>query len=97
VQAHIELTRVSWGTRIDMECSYHVGVAGADGPYGPVEYAMWVVDRDGAETALSTWNSAPDSSVRVSAGTALSLDDIAEVEVRTAAGDSVLLAAEITG
>lgn len=94
VEASIELTRADWGTRIDMECSYHTA-SGADGGYGPVAYAMWVVGRDGSETALSTWNAEPLHSVRVTAGIALAVEDIAEVEVRTAAGDRVLLAAEL--
>lgn len=92
VQASVELTPFGWGTRIDMECAYHPGAAGADGPYGPVEYAMWVVDRDGAETALSTWMAAPEGTVAVSAGTALALNEIAEIEVRSADGGTVLTA-----
>jgi hypothetical protein len=95
VQASIELTSLAWGTRIEMDCSYHPLAPGPDGGYGPAEYAMWVVDRDGAETPLSTWSAAPDSTVSVTAGTALALADIAEVEVRTAAGDRVLLSAEL--
>ncbi|MEO8262017.1 MAG: zf-HC2 domain-containing protein [Pseudolysinimonas sp.] len=95
VEASIELTPVGWGTRIDMECGYHPGPAGPDGAYGPVEYAMWVVDRQGAETALSTWTSAPEGTVEVSAGTALALADIAQVEVRTVSGDQILLSADL--
>jgi hypothetical protein len=95
VQARIELTSVGWGTRIDMDCSYRPAAPGPDGGYGPVEYAMWVVARDGTESPLSTWTAAPDGTVHVSAGTALVLADIAEVEVRTASGDRVLLSAEL--
>lgn len=95
VEASIELTTFGWGTRIDMDCSYHPTAPGPDGGYGPVEYAMWVVDTTGAETPLSTWTAAPEGTVRVTAGTALALDDIAEVEVRTVAGDRVLLTAQL--
>lgn len=96
VEASIELTRVSWGTRIDMDCGYHAPAgSGADAGYGPAAYAMWVVGRDGSETALSTWNADPARRVQVTAGTALALEDIAEVEVRTASGDRVLLAAAL--
>jgi len=95
VQASVELTPVGWGTRIDMDCAYRPTGGGADVAYGPVEYAMWVIDRDGVETALSTWNSTAGSDVAVSAGTSLALVDIAEIEVRTVSGDQVLLAAEL--
>jgi hypothetical protein len=95
VEASIELTSFAWGTRIDMDCSYHPGPPGPDGPYGPVSYAMWVVDRDGVETSLSTWTAAPDGTVSVTAGTAVVLADIAEVEVRDATGDRVLLTTEL--
>ncbi|HEX7834166.1 MAG TPA: hypothetical protein VF479_01720, partial [Pseudolysinimonas sp.] len=96
VSANIELTSVVWGTRIDMDCSYDPAAAPPDDGYtGPVQYAMWVVDRNGVETPLSTWTAAPEGTVSVSAGTALALADIAEVEVRTALGDRVLLTAEL--
>ena len=95
VQARIELTSVGWGTRIEMDCSYRPTAPGPDGGYGPKEYAMWVVDRNGVATPLSTWSAAPDGTVRIGAGTALALADIAEVEVRTASGDRVLLTAEL--
>ncbi len=95
VQARIELTSVGWGTRIEMDCSYRPVAPGPDGGYGPAEYAMWVVDRNGAETPLSTWSASPGGTVHVTAGTALALADIAEVEVRTASGDRVLLTAEL--
>jgi hypothetical protein len=95
IRASIELTSVGWGTRIDMDCSYHAGAPGADGGYAPVEYELWIVDRTGAESPLSTWTAGPDDTVSVTAGTALALDDIAEVEVRDATGNRVLLTAEL--
>lgn len=95
VEADVALTPLAWGTRIDMRCGYHPPPAGADGPYGPVEYAMWIVGRDGEETALSTWRSSAGSEVAVSAGTALDLADIAQIEIRSVAGDQVLLATEL--
>ncbi len=95
VQADIELTSFAWGTRIDMDCSYRAPASGADGGYSPAEYAMWVVDRDGVETPLSTWASTPSGTVSVTAATSLALADIAEVEVRTLTGDRVLLTAEL--
>jgi hypothetical protein len=94
VQAHVELTPEGLGTRIDMDCSYHPP-AGPDGGYGPAGYSMWVVDREGAESQVSTWRVSPMDAIRVNATTGLGIADIAEVEVRTADGDQVLLAAEL--
>jgi len=95
VLADIELTTFSWGTRIDMDCSYHPGAPGPDGGYAPMAYAMWIVDRNGAETSLSTWTAAPNGTVSVTASTALDLADIAEIEVRDATGEQVLLSTEL--
>lgn len=94
VQAHVALTPEGWGTRIDMDCRYHPP-AGPDGGYGPVAYSMWVIGRDGAESQVSTWKVSPSVETRVNATTELGLRDIAEVEVRTATGDQVLLSAEV--
>lgn len=94
VQAHVELTPEGLGTRIDMDCSYHPS-AGPDGGYGPAGYSMWVVDRMGGESQVSTWRVSPMDAIRVNATTGLGIADIAEVEVRTADGDQVLLEAEL--
>ena len=95
VRASVELTSVGWGTRIDMDCEYRPSAPGPNGGYGPVEYAMWVVDSDGAETPLSTWSANPNGTVSVTAGTALAIEDIAEIEVRDASGDRVLLSTDL--
>ncbi len=95
VEASIELTRFPWGTRIDMDCSYHPGTPGPDGGYAPVAYAMWVVGRDGTETSLSTWTAASDGTVSLTAATAFDIADIAEVEVRDASGEQVLLSTDL--
>ena len=95
VQASIELTSFAWGTRIDMDCSYHPGPPGPDGPYMPVSYSMWIVDSDGTETPLSSWTAEPDGTVSVTGSTAVRLADLAEVEVRDATGDRVLLTTEL--
>lgn len=91
ILASVSLTSLDWGTRIEMDCTYHPGPPGPDGGYAPVEYALWVVDRDGDESQLSTWIAAPDGTVSITAGTALTLAEIAEVEVRSVNGVQVLL------
>ncbi len=73
VDASIALTSVAWGTRIEMDCSYHPAAPGPDGGYGPAAYALWVVDRDGAESSLSTWTASAGGTVSITADTALAL------------------------
>ncbi|UNK69862.1 zf-HC2 domain-containing protein [Microbacterium sp. H1-D42] len=89
VDAEVELTSLAWGTRIDMACDY-----GADAPDEGWTYVLAVVGADGAESDLSTWRVEPGRTARLSAGTALAIDDIRAVEIRTAAGE-VLLRTEL--
>lgn len=95
VEASIELTSVEWGTRIEMNCGYHPPAPGADGGYAPVSYALWVVDRDGAESSLSTWTASAGGTVSITADTALTLSEIAQLEVRSATGVQVLLSTDV--
>lgn len=95
VDAHIALTSVAWGTRIEMDCGYDPAPPSADGGYAPVEYALWIVDRDGTESPLSTWTATAGGRVSITAGTALALRDIATVEVRSGTGVQVLLRTDL--
>ena len=88
VDATVDLTPVAWGTRVDMTCEY-----GADAPDEGWTYVLAVIGADGSEADLSTWRVEPGRTARLSAGTALALDDIRAVEIRTASG-SVLLRTE---
>ncbi|GEK87278.1 zf-HC2 domain-containing protein [Microbacterium aerolatum] len=89
VSATVALTSVAWGTRIDMACDY-----AADAPDAGWAYVLAVVGVDGATTELSTWSAEPGRTARLSAGTALPLDEIRAVEIRTDTGE-VLLRREI--
>jgi hypothetical protein len=93
LSADVRLTSVAWGTRIDMHCSY--GTRSTRGyPHDPsgAGYALWVVDRAGTASEVSTWKAASGSQVKLTAATALSVDEIARIEVRSAATNDVLLA-----
>lgn len=93
LSAEIQLTSVAWGTRIDMHCAYGAENDWSDpADEGDWDYALWVVDRDGSASQVSTWNAVSGSQVRLSAATALPLDRIATVEVRSASTGDVLLA-----
>jgi hypothetical protein len=93
LSAEIELTSVKWGTRIDMDCAYGTrstwGYAGDEGDWS---YALWVVDRAGTASEVSTWKATSGSKVKLTAATALDVGDIARIEVRSAATNDVLLA-----
>ncbi|MFG6476262.1 anti-sigma factor family protein [Microbacterium sp. P06] len=89
LEASVRLTDAAWGTRIDLVCRYSGEVL--DAPGGGWPYALAVVDADGESTTLSTWRAAPGSTTQLSAGTDLGVGDIGAVEIRTVAGDRVLM------
>ena len=95
VTATAVLTPVGWGTRIDLDCRYGsaestdaVGTTGDGWPY-----VLVVVDRDGARSEVSSWRAMPGATARLQAWTAVALDDIASLEIRTVSGGDVLLSA----
>lgn len=81
LSADVKLTTVGWGTKVDMSCRYGEAAAGT-----PEDtrwtYALWVVARDGAASELSSWSAKSDSTVNLSAGTSVTVSQIAEVQVR---------------
>ena len=93
--ASVELEPVAWGTRVALECSY----AGSGGPSEGRPYVLVVVDREGASSQISSWRALPGSTARLSAATALELDDIAAVEIRSVGSEAgvgdLLMRAEI--
>ncbi len=92
LSAQVALTSVTWGTRIDMHCSYGSGSGWQDpAAEGDWSYSLWVIDEKGDASQVSTWKAGAGSTVRLSAATALPLDDIRTVQVRSVATDDVLL------
>ena len=92
LQASVRLTSVDWGTRIDLDCRYPES-PGSD-PDASWSYALAVVDTAGVASTVSTWRAGPGSSARLSAGTALDVDEIRGVEVRSMNG-TVLMSYEL--
>lgn len=92
VTATVELTEVAWGTRIDMVCSYGDTEGGESWPY-----ALVVTSVDGTSSEVSSWLALPGATARLSAGTALSADDIASVEIRSVDSGKVLMRADVGG
>lgn len=89
IRASVALEQVPWGTRLDLTCTY---------PPGPDEYrslrvatyVLFVRTRDGSTQQVGTWRSLEGTTMRLSAATSASREDIASVEVRTTDGRPVL-------
>lgn len=92
LSASVHLTPEGWGTRIDMDCGY--GAGGATPPAGGWLYGLYVIDRDGEESQISTWRVADRDDVRLTASTALARDDIRRVEIRALPSGTALLGAD---
>lgn len=95
--ANVRLTSVAWGTRIAMECDYPAGSPQDTGPYpgGGDSYALVVTDSAGTSSQVSTWTAVPGRTVRLDAATAVPLEEIASVEVRSARTGRLLLSADV--
>ena len=87
--ADLALTSVSWGTRLDLTCSYPPP---PDGVSHPEEwsYVMVVRTRDGGVEQVATWKALPGKTMRLAAATATDRDDISSVEIRTSTGEPLL-------
>jgi len=82
VEAAAHLEEASWGTRVEMSCSYGGREAG--------DYLLVAVKRDGTEDQLASWRAIPADEARLSVGTALKRGDIESLEVRLTNGKAVL-------
>jgi hypothetical protein len=98
VRGSIALESVPWGTRLDLTCSYvtqrpgsaHGYGWGSHGSSGPTKYEMFVRTDDGTVDMVGTWHAPQGATMRVTAATAATRDEIASVVVRTAQGQPVL-------
>ncbi len=87
--ADLALTSVSWGTRLDLACSYPPPPE----PWTDTSqwtYAMFVITQDGQAEQVATWKALPGRSMRLTASTAADRADIAFVEIRTGSGEPLL-------
>ena len=90
--ADATLTPVAWGTRIELDCRYTDDGA-SDAPAEGRPYALVVVARDGDRSEVSSWRATPGSVARLAAGTAVDLDDIASLEIRSLGSGNLLMRA----
>jgi hypothetical protein len=86
------LVEESWGTRIEMQCTYSAPASTTTSGYGLARrYEMFVTDASGNVSQVATWSATPGSTVEPSGTTSLRPSEIATVDVRSADG-RVLLA-----
>jgi hypothetical protein len=88
VQATATLTPRAWGTEIHVTCTY------AGRPWegdAPRTYWLVPVDKAGKEhTPISDWGVRPNQEVQMTGSTSLTRDQLGELEIRNAAGRTIL-------
>jgi len=89
VTASVALTPVTWGTKLDLTCSYEP-TAGEYQLPRRVTYGLFVINRDGSAEQVGTWSALDGRTMHLAAATAARRADIASVEVRTTDGRPVL-------
>jgi hypothetical protein len=92
VQADLALQGVTWGTRLELTCTYDTALV----PYAlppAVDYVLVVRTRDGHVERVGSWRSVNGRTMQLSAGTAAAPGQIRSVEVRTPDGRVVLTSA----
>lgn len=89
VRATLAFEQVAWGTRLELTCTYDPEWVEYHLP-STVPYALVVRTSDGRTEQVGTWRSESGRTMRLTAGTAASRNDIASVEVRTLDGRTVL-------
>lgn len=87
--ATVALSSFTWGTRIDMACSYGDWSGGAAPP--PSNLGMVVVGRDGNQAQIATWLGLSGATALPSGNTPMERDDIASVQLVSVDTGTVLL------
>lgn len=85
----VSLTGVAWGTRLDLTCAYADTPSAYPDRSAPT-YLLDVVHADGTVEQVASWKAIPGKSVHLAAATAATAGEIADVEVRTSSGLTVL-------
>jgi anti-sigma factor RsiW len=88
--ADLTVTSRTWGTLLAWECRYEDTPWAADptgSPVEPTQYALYVTQADGTETAVATWRAAGERAGGLVAATSIPTEDIRTVEIRTMSGN----------
>jgi Putative zinc-finger len=89
VRASIAMEEVTWGTRLDLTCTYDPGSVEYELP-PEADYELFVSTRRGQTEQVGSWRSVGGRTMQLTAATATSRRDIASVQVRTRDGRVVL-------
>jgi hypothetical protein len=87
LSAALTLQSAAWGTRVSVTCTYH---GTPPKSFGPLDYALVVHTRAGAQEQVGTWRAVPGRAATFQAATATRPEDIASVEVQTLSGFTLL-------
>lgn len=87
VEATLLVTGRGWGTSIDTRCRYD-GESGT--PSEDSTYLLFAIDDDGIESLVSSWRQLGGREITIPGSTRLDLADIDRLQVRTAAGETIL-------
>ena len=87
VRASLAFASVTWGTRLDLTCTY--GDSDWNDPRWST-YTMYVQTADGSVERVASWKVVPGKELHIEAATASDVKDISDVQVRTASGATVL-------
>jgi hypothetical protein len=89
ISATVSLTSQTWGTDIEMTCTYPKETDTADQRGDTL--AMVIVGRDGSHTQLATWFAVPGVTARPNGNTPTPIDQISAVQIVAADSGDVLL------
>ncbi len=91
--ARLAVTRVAWGTRLDLTCRYAAGERAGYPGTGPA-YSLVIRTRQGRARQVATWTAPPGRTMHLTAATATPTADIVAVEIRDARGAVLLTRSE---
>lgn len=83
--ASVALTKVAWGTRLDLTCSYPTSATTYEGG----SYALVVHTKNGHTERVASWNGLPGRTMSVSGATAARQKNITSVEVTRTDGTPI--------
>jgi hypothetical protein len=89
VEADIAMENVTWGTKLELTCTYDTGSVDFQLP-PRVDYVLFVRRDDGHVERVGSWRSLDGRTMQLTAATAAPHDEITSVEVRTVDGRVVL-------
>jgi len=85
---------VGWGTKLDMSCRYRDIESGVPDSVR-WDYALWIIQKNGTASELSSWSASNNSVVDLSAATSVPVSQIAAVQVRSVRDGKVLLESDL--